>query len=591
MNRVPLRPLAKILDARGKGVNPGYIEKNNIDERYITSSDRNRKRSERRLFFVGIMFLMGFMLVCVRMTVMASSEISEPLREASSSKLTSQRSNIVDRHGSILATNLPTIALYANPTIILRPETAVEKLSRIFPELDSKKLLKDFKSNKTFLWIKEKLSPEQQQAVHEIGEPGLMYGPREMRLYPNGRFASHILGGTRFNNQSARNADMVGSAGIEATFNDFLNDRNRNGEPLQLSLDLSVQAAVERILNGSMELMNAKGASGIVLDVMTGEIISMVSLPDFDPNDRPKLVKNSKPSDSALFNRAVQGLYELGSTFKIFTVAKALELELVGPETQLEFPNRMKIMGVLVKDDHYKGPILNVANVISQSSNVGTAILASKIGTEHQINMLRTLGLLEPTELELVEAGGIKPLKPRKWTDISTVTISFGYGLSVSPLHLAVAYASLVNGGYKIKPSILKTGNQELGERVVSKQTSDNLRQIMRLVVQEGTASLGKVNGYDVGGKTGTAEKQKEGGPGYDKDRVISTFASFFPVNRPRYVLVVSFDEPSYKSGKLKRERSAGWTAVPVSAEIIKRIAPLLDLRPSFEVEKMVELQ
>ena len=591
MNRVPLRPLAKILDARRKGVNPSYIEKNNIDERYITSSERSRKRSDRRLFFVGIMFLMGFMLVCARMTVMASSEIAEPLREASSSKLTSQRSNIVDRNGNILATNLPTIALYANPKIILRPEIAVEKLSQVFPELDSKKLLKEFKSDKTFLWIKETLSPEQQQAVHEIGEPGLMYGPREMRLYPNGRFASHILGGTRFNNQSARNADMVGSAGIEATFNDFLSDRNNNGEPLQLSLDLSVQAAVERILGGSMEIMNAKGASGVVLDVITGEIISMVSLPDFDPNDRPKLVKKSKPSDSPLFNRAVQGLYELGSTFKVFTVAKALELGLVGPETQLEFPSKMKIMGVLVKDDHYKGPILTVADVVSQSSNVGTAILASKIGKDHQINMLRRLGLLDATELELIEAGGIKPLKPRKWTDMSTVTISFGYGLSVSPLHLAVAYASLVNGGYKVKPSILRVENQGLGERVVSKKTSDSLRQILRLVVQEGTASLGKVNGYDVGGKTGTAEKQKEGEPGYDKDRVISTFASFFPVNRPRYVLVVSFDEPSYKGGKLKKERSAGWTAVPVSSEIIKRIAPLLDLRPSFEVEKMVQFQ
>ena len=217
--------------------------------------------------------------------------------------------------------------------------------------------------------------------------------------------------------------------------------------------------------------------------------------------------------------------------------------------------------------------------------------MASKIGKDHQINMLRSLGLLDATELELIEAGGIKPLKPRKWTDMSTVTISFGYGLSVSPLHLAVAYASLVNGGYKVKPSILRVENQGLGERVVSKKTSDSLRQILRLVVQEGTASLGKVNGYDVGGKTGTAEKQKEGEPGYDKDRVISTFASFFPVNRPRYVLVVSFDEPSYKGGKLKKERSAGWTAVPVSSEIIKRIAPLLDLRPSFEVEKMVQLQ
>jgi cell division protein FtsI (penicillin-binding protein 3) len=462
---------------------------------------------------------------------------------------------------------------------------------KIFPELDFKNLLKEFSSEKTFLWIKEKLSPEQQQAVHEIGEPGLMYGPREMRLYPNGQFASHVLGGTRFNNQSARNADMVGSAGIEATFNEFLSDRNRNGEALQLSLDLTVQAAVENILGGSMELMTANGATGIVLDVTTGEIVSMVSLPDFDPNNRPQMIPGLKAADSPLFNRAVQGVYELGSTFKVFTAAKALDLGIVDPHTNLEFDSKMKINGVLVKDDHFKGPILSVSGIISESSNVGTAILATKIGRDNQIKMLKDLGLLEPTELELVEAKGINPLRPRKWTDISTVTISYGYGLAVSPLHLAVAYASLINGGYKITPTILKKENKESGKRIISKETSKNLRQILRLVVQEGTATLGDVRGYAVGGKTGTAEKQKLDESGYHKDRVISTFASFFPVDRPRYVLVVSFDEPSYKGDKVKSERSAGWTAVPVAAEIIKRIAPLLELRPNFKNNELVDLQ
>jgi len=221
MVRVPLRPLAQILTARNSGGNPDDIEKQNVNQRYITYTDLTQKRAERRLFFVGIMFLVSFALVCARMTVMASSEVSTILNEVSTTKLISQRSNILDRNGNILATNLPTIALYARPQVMIRPKLAVKKLIKIFPNLDAKKMLDDFTGKKTFLWVKDKLSPEQQQAVHEIGEPGLMYGPREMRLYPNGRFASHVLGGTRFNNQSSTNADMVGSAGIEASFDSF----------------------------------------------------------------------------------------------------------------------------------------------------------------------------------------------------------------------------------------------------------------------------------------------------------------------------------------------------------------------------------
>jgi cell division protein FtsI (penicillin-binding protein 3) len=590
MTRVPLRPLAQILTTRDLGGNPDDIEKKNVNQRYITYTDLNQKRAERRLFFVGIMFLVSFAIVCARMTVMASSEVSAILTEVSTTKLISQRSNILDRNGNILATNLPTIALYARPQVMIRPQLAVKKLIKIFPNLDAKKMLDDFTGQKTFLWVKDKLSPEQQQAVHEIGEPGLMYGPREMRLYPNGRFASHVLGGTRFNNQSATNADMVGSAGIEATFDSFLSDRSQQGKALQLSLDLSVQAAVENILGGSMDVMRAKGATSIVLDVITGEIIAMVSLPDFDPNNR-QIASSGKEADSnPLFNRAVQGVYELGSTYKIFTVAKALDLGLVEPETEIEVFRRTKILGTDVRDDHYKVPKLSVTDIIAKSSNVGTATLASKIGRNNQITILNDLGLFHPTEIELIEAKGITPLKPKKWIDSSTVTISYGYGLSISPLHLAIAYATLVNGGYKVTPTILKQNNKDLGRRIISEGTSNHLRKILRSVVQRGTATLGNVEGYEVGGKTGTANKQKVGAKGYDNDRVVSTFASFFPVKSPRYVLVVSFDEPSYRGGKEKSERSAGWTAVPVSAEIIKRIAPLLNLRPSFDSDQVVQL-
>ena len=590
MIRVPLRPLAHILAVRSSGGNPDDIEKQNVNQRYIAYTDLTQKRAERRLFFVGIMFLISFVLVCARMTVLASSEVSSVLTEVSPSNLISQRSNILDRNGNILATNLPTFALYARPQVMIRPQLAVKKLIKIFPDLNAKKMLIDFTGQKTFLWVKDKLSPEQRQAVHEIGEPGLMYGPREMRLYPNGRFASHVLGGTRFNNQSATNADMVGNAGVEATFNNYLSDRADEGKALQLSLDLSVQAAVENILGGSMNIMRAKGATSIVLDVITGEIITMVSLPDFDPNNRQIEFAGDNANNNPLFNRAVQGVYELGSTYKVFTVAKALDLGLVDPETEIDVFKKTNILGTEVRDDHYKVPKLSVTDILTESSNVGTATLAAKIGKNNQISMLKDLGLFHPTEVELIEAKGITPLKPKKWIDSSTVTISYGYGLSMSPLHLAVAYATLINGGFKVTPTILKQDNKDLGRRVISAETSNQLRKILRSVVQRGTATLGNVEGYEVGGKTGTANKQKVGARGYDNDRVVSTFVSFFPVKSPRYVLLVSFDEPSYRGGKEKNERSAGWTAVPVAAEIIKRIAPLLNLRPSFDTDQVVQL-
>ena len=590
MIRVPLRPLAHILAVRSSGGNPDDIEKQNVNQRYIAYTDLTQKRAERRLFFVGIMFLISFVLVCARMTVLASSEVSSVLTEVSPSNLISQRSNILDRNGNILATNLPTFALYARPQVMIRPQLAVKKLIKIFPDLNAKKMLIDFTGQKTFLWVKDKLSPEQRQAVHEIGEPGLMYGPREMRLYPNGRFASHVLGGTRFNNQSATNADMVGNAGVEATFNNYLSDRADEGKALQLSLDLSVQAAVENILGGSMNIMRAKGATSIVLDVITGEIITMVSLPDFDPNNRQIEFAGDNANNNPLFNRAVQGVYELGSTYKVFTVAKALDLGLVDPETEIDVFRKTNILGTEVRDDHYKVPKLSVTDILTESSNVGTATLAAKIGKNNQISMLKDLGLFHPTEVELIEAKGITPLKPKKWIDSSTVTISYGYGLSMSPLHLAVAYATLINGGFKVTPTILKQDNKDLGRRVISAETSNQLRKILRSVVQRGTATLGNVEGYEVGGKTGTANKQKVGARGYDNDRVVSTFVSFFPVKSPRYVLLVSFDEPSYRGGKEKNERSAGWTAVPVAAEIIKRIAPLLNLRPSSETDQVVQL-
>lgn len=581
MIRTPLRPLARILSAREKGENPDTIERENLRLRHEALRDKSRQKAEGRLLLMGGLFVVAFVAIGFRMGVLAATEPTEPHNAAMVSAINAARADIVDRDGRILATNLVTHALYAQPKQMIDPVGTAEKLALIFPDLDAEKLKKDFTGTKKFLWIKRKLSPEQMQLVHEIGDPGLLFGPRELRLYPNGALAAHVLGGAAFGREGVESAEVIGTAGVEKTFDSWLRDPANGGAPLQLSLDLSIQSTVEEVLDGGMKLMNAKGAAAVLMDVHTGEVIAMASLPDFDPNTRPQPAVKGQPSDSPLFNRAVQGVYELGSTFKLFAVSQALDLGLVTPQTVVDTKSPMFWGKYKIHDFHNYGPALPVTDVIVKSSNVGTAHIAQLIGPERQQAFLKSLGLFEPTPIELVEGPTAKPLRPKKWSEISMLTISYGHGLSASPLHLAAAYSSIVNGGTRVVPTILKTDNPQKGARVISEDTSAKVRAILRQVVVRGTASFGDVPGYSVAGKTGTADKPTPTG-GYYKDKVIATFASFFPSYDPKYVLIVTLDEPVETSGTEPR-RTAGWTSVPVAAEMIRRIAPLLGLRPEVE--------
>jgi len=310
----------------------------------------------------------------------------------------------------------------------------------------------------------------------------------------------------------------------------------------------------------------------------------MASLPDFDPNDRPVPLTTGDQSDSPLFNRAVQGVYELGSTFKIFAAAQAMQLGLVNPMTEVDANAPMVWGKYKIREwgNHNYGPRLSVTDVIAKSSNVGTANIAMMIGQKRQREFYTSLGLFDPTPVELVEAPYAKPLIPKRWSEIVTITTSYGHGMSASPLHLAAAYASVLNGGTKVEPTLLRRQNPRPGPRVVSEEVSGYARQMLRQVVTRGTARFGEVPGYKVAGKTGTADKPRPNG-GYFDDKVITTFASVFPVDDPKYVLVVTLDEPVETSGD-KPRRTAGWTAVPVAAEVIRRTAPLLGLRPEIEL-------
>jgi cell division protein FtsI (penicillin-binding protein 3) len=584
MTRTPLRPLARIIEARQNGENPDAIERENLRLRHEAQRDKLRVRAESRLLLVGLCFLLAFGAVGARMGALATTEAEEPRVVVSGTGILNTRADITDRHGRVLATNFATNALYAHPHEIVDPAAAATGLAEIFPDINAEDLERRFTSDSRFLWLRRYISPEQEQMVHDLGEPGLLFGPREMRLYPNGAIAAHILGGAGFGQEAVNAAEVVGVAGVEAQFDDSLRDPAR-AEPLALSIDLTVQAAVEEVLHGGMTLMNASAASAVLMDINTGEIIAMASLPDFDPNARPRPLTEGDQADSPLFNRAVQGVYELGSVFKTFTIAQAMELGLVNLDDVIDTRGPLRMAGFAITDYRSRGAEQSVADVFTFSSNVGTARIARMVGAERQQEFLGRLGLMEPTALELVEAPSGRPLYPERWGELSTMTISYGHGISTSPVHLAAAYAAMVNGGTMVTPTLLRHDPTEAtpeGARVISRPISARMRYLLRTVVTDGTASFAEVEGYSVAGKTGSAEMPRTRGGGYYEDRNINTFAAVFPSDAPQYVLITTLYEPAELSGPEPR-RTAGWTTVPVSAELIRRAAPLLGLRPDVE--------
>lgn len=589
MIRIPLRPLARILDAREKGENPDAIERENKRLRHEDMQANSRARAEGRLLVLGAFFFIAFGVIGARMGSFATSDPVEPRSATLGSVISAARADIVDRNGNLLATNFDTHALYAQPKHMIDPQRAADELVKVFPDLDHARLIKDFTGDRKFLWLKKKISPEQMQAVHEIGDPGLLFAPREMRLYPNGSLAAHVMGGASFGKEGVAAAEVIGVAGAEKYFDDYLRDPANGATPLQLSIDLTVQAASERILYGGMKLMNAKGATSVLMDVHTGEVISVVSLPDFDPNNRPRAATSGDQSDSPLFNRSVQGVYELGSVFKIFTAVQAIDLGLVNSSTMIDTKGPMRVGGFNIGEFRNKNyGTLSVTDIIVKSSNRGTGRMALQIGVKRQKAFLDSMGFFDPTPFEIVEASGGQPLLPERWTDLSAVTISYGHGLSSSPMHLAAGYATIANGGRAVTPTLLKKTGPVYGPRVMSEGAAKAARMMLRKVVSQGTASFGEVEGYAVGGKTGTADKPNPSG-GYFEKKVIATFVSMFPAHDPKYVLIVTLDEPVETSGD-KPRRTAGWTAVPVAAEMIRRIAPLLGMRPTVEPRTLADI-
>ncbi len=579
MIRRPLRPLARILTARAAGSDPNLVEAEERAARLAERHRTERAKAETRLLLLGVAFIIGFSTVAGRMALVAGSMPVEP-RGRLAEPIHTQRADIVDRNGRLLATNIVTASLYAQPQDLIDPAAAAAALAKIFPDLDAARLTAQFTDGRKFLWIKRSISPEQRQFVHDIGEPGLLFGPREARLYPNGAIAAHVLGGAGYGREGVDAAEVVGTAGVERVFDTRLRDPAEVDQPLQLSIDLDAQTALEDVLLQGMTEMRSKGAVGILMEANTGQIRALASLPDFDPNLRPPLPTSGDPADSPLFNRAAQGRYELGSVFKPFTVADAIELGLVGPQTLVDSKSPMRYGRFTIRDFHNYGNRLTVEDVLVKSSNIGAAHIGMMLGKDRQEAFFKKVGLLDASPVELSEAARTAPLLPQRWTDLSTITIAYGHGMAVTPLHLAAGYAALVNGGYRIHPSIVASDVPAPTEadRVISTQTSAKLRSMMRQVVVRGTAKAADVPGYDVGGKTGTADKPNSHG-GYDRNKTLSTFAAFFPADKPQYVLVICLDEPTAMINNTAF-RTAGLTAAPVLGHAVRRLAPVLGLRP-----------
>ncbi|PIR39413.1 MAG: penicillin-binding protein [Alphaproteobacteria bacterium CG11_big_fil_rev_8_21_14_0_20_39_49] len=561
------------------------VEENNYSQDDTVSLGRasveDIRNSRSRLFVVSGMFIFVFMALIFRLIEVSVFKGGKVFTVKSYDEFYDDdiktRADITDRNGTLLAVNLSTASLYANPKVILDIDDAVKKVSAIFPETDAASLKSKLSSDKHFVWIKRNLTPKEQYKINELGLPGLYFKEEEKRIYPHKNLMSHILGFV--------DVDGKGISGIERKFNTYLSGSNNIGgvnEALQLSVDIRVQSVVRDVLSDAMEEFKALGAAGIVLDADTGEVISMVSMPDFNLNN---------PGDAdhdAKFNRATYGVYEMGSTFKVFNMALGFEKNNLKLKDIFDVSEPIKVARFTIRDYHQKKKELTASEVFMFSSNIASVQIAVDAGEEAQREFLGRLGLLDELEIEIPEKS--EPLYPDNWGKVSAVTISYGHGIAVTPMHVASATAALVNGGVLNPVTLLKKSRFSFlnsGVRVVQEDTSDKIRKIMRLAVKHGTGKNSDVEGYLVGGKTGSADKPKEGK--YNTKVNISSFVSAFPMNEPKYVVLVMMDEP-VGNAKTGGFTTGGMVAAPVAGEVIKRIAPILGVTPvdenDYEIQK-----
>ena len=486
------------------------------------------------------------------------------------------RPDIVDRNGEILATDIKAPSLFAEPRRIIDRDETVDQLTAILPDLDAAEVRARLSSKKGFVWLKRDITPAQQLEIRHLGIPGLGFLRENKRVYPDGNEVSHVIGLVNVDNQGIAGMEKwVDDNGLAALHRAGL-ATNRLQRPVQLSLDLRVQHALRDELVKAKEKFSAQAAGGIVSDVRTGEVVALVSLPDFDPNHPVKA------NDPNRINRLTTGVYELGSTFKCFTLAMALDSGKYGLDSLWDARAPLHYGRFTIHDDEAQRRFLSMKEVFTYSSNIGAARIALAEGVDAHKAFLRKMGQLERLRTELPESAA--PIVPRPWGTLNSITISFGHGIAVAPLQAVMGIDALVNGGYLIPPTFLKRTREQamaLAKRVVKPETSMDMRYLLRLNAVVGTAKRGNVDGYYVGGKTGTAEKVIKGR--YSKHSVLTDFTSIFPADHPRYQLLIMLDEPHGLKSTFGFNESA-WNAVPTGRNVIARIAPLLGIQPRFEL-------
>ncbi len=479
-----------------------------------------------------------------------------PPAERTVSKHPVERGDIVDRNGRLLATSVVSRALVAWPPQIDDVEAAAERLSGALPWLSFDEARQRLSLKRKFVFVARRLTPRDQKAVLGLGLPGIGLRPEDLRIYPGGRLTAHVVGRTE-----PSDGGPVGNAGAEQRFNTVLSDPTQS---VQLSIDIRVQHVLREELARAVEHFSAIGGAGLVTDIRTGEVLAMVSLPDFDPNRQARM-------EEAQANRASLLVAEMGSTFKLLTLATALDRGLLRLASRFDASKPIRAFGHRIGDYRGQDRVLSAAEVVVHSSNIGAARMAERIGAETLKTYLDGLGLLSRPVLELPEVG--HPIVPQTWRPLTTMTVGFGHGLSVSPLQTTAAIGALANDGVAVPVTLLRRSAPAPVRRVFSSDTSDKMRWMMRQVVLRGSGSRADNDAYPVGGKTGTAEKVVNGR--YDRRKRLSSFVGVFPIGNPRYAIFVMLDEP-----KARKETygfaTAAWNAVPAAGAVIPRIGPML---------------
>nr|WP_041807750.1 penicillin-binding protein 2 [Rhodopseudomonas sp. WA056] len=545
---------------------------------YGRDVDRDAK-ARARVGLAMIAFAVVYGVIAFKLTTIAVFGDSHGARRGvSQDAVATARPDIVDRNGQILATDVKTPSLFGEPRRLIDQDEAVELLTATLPDLETQEVRERLASKKGFVWLKREITPRQQAEIKKLGIPGIGFLRENKRVYPNAAEVSHLIGLVNIDNQ--------GIAGIEKWLdNNGLADLHRAGfasdrmqRPVELALDVRVTHALRDELLKAKEKYSAKAASGLVSNVNTGEIVAMVSLPDFDPNN-PR-----EANDPDRINRLTTGVFEMGSTFKTLTLAMALDAGKASLSTMYDARGPLHYGKFKIHDSHNMGRAISLSEVFTYSSNVGAARVALSMGVDAHKAFLKKVGQLDRLRTELPESAS--PLVPKRWSELNTITISFGHGVAVAPLQAVMGINAMVNGGYLIPPTFLKRTEedaQKFAKRVVKKETSDKIRYLMRLNAEIGTAKTADqiAKGYYIGGKTGTSEKVVNGR--YAKKQVLNSFTAILPADNPQYQVLVMLDEPKALP-ETHGFITSGWNAVPTGGKVIERIAPLLGIEPRFDL-------